>query len=733
MAVDVAVAPGPERVVPRVWLPVLFGVTAFLGAGLLFVVQPLVARLLLPAYGGSATVWSTSSLFFQVLLLVGYLYAHWSTVLLGSKRQPLLHGAVLLLPLLALPVALPADAVPDADRSPVLWLLWTLALMIGLPFAVVSTTGPLLQRWYSWTSGPGSDDPYFLFAASNVGSFGGLLAYPFLIEPFVSLDTQRLAWSAGFVVFVLLTATCALVARRDSVGADVSREPEVRTPLARGRMLRWMWWSFLPSGLMLAITAHIATDVASLPLLWVVPLAIYLATFVAAFSVRARGTSGTASRAAVAVTYVLAIASLGSAFSMNVAFSVGIAMLALALTGFAAHRRLANDRPEPVHLTTYYVVIAVGGALGGLVNGMLAPLVLDRVLEYPLLLAVTPLLVLGLPREVTCLDRFVSRNQLAWAGILVGLATATAVPIATEGLGGGLPLVTLLAGGTLTGLIVFRTLTRPAVMVIGLVLLGGVPLVYAQVGALHQSRTFYGSYRVLGTDDSHYLIHGTTVHGSQLLGERSMEPTTYYERSGPLGDIFRTLDHRRTVIVGLGAGGIAAYSEADTHMTYIEIDPEVERIARDPDLFTYLRDAQGKVDVEIGDGRLKMAEEPDGSVNLMILDAFSSDAIPVHLLTQDAIETYTDKLDSNGVLVVHISNRIFDLRPVLAGAAEGLGLSAEFGSADAEGDRAASEWVALAKDPENLEALDALPQWRPLDVDPVEWTDDRASILQVFR
>jgi spermidine synthase len=711
----------------------LFGTTAFVGAGLLFVVQPLIAKLILPSYGGSATVWSTSSLFFQVLLLMAYAYGHWSTSRLGPAWQPKAHLVVLLLPLVALPLAIPNNAAPPADASPALWLLRTLILVIGLPFAVVATTGPLLQRWYSWGDHRRSEDPYFLFAASNLGSFGGLLAYPLLIEPHLTLASQRAWWSGGFFVFVALTATCALSVRRSSQPAHEAaavRVPATARP-ARVQVLTWMALAFLPSSLMLGVTAHISTDVAAIPLLWVVPLAIYLATFVLAFARTSRVPPKRVTQWAVAVSFAVALTSVGLG-ALPVPLTIALNLIMLALVAYAAHARLAAERPSTEHLTGYYMVVATGGALGGLLNGLVAPMVFDRVLEYSLALMVVPLLLVGVRGDgETWLARQVDTNRVRAATIAIGILVV--------------PLVLGLAlrsadPGTRTALLTFLALAvgwwfahLPKAMAVALVVFFVVGAIGETRGVLERSRTFFGSYTVTSENGMHQLVHGTTVHGTQFRDRARRDiPTTYYSSTGPLGDVF-TSERENVAVVGLGTGTVAAYGRQGQTLTFFEIDPEIVRIARDPGLFSYIEDSDATVKTVVGDGRLGLAEAAPGSFDMILLDAFSSDSIPVHLLTEEALRTYIDRLTPDGLLVVHISNRMFQLEPVLASAADRLGLSAAVGrgAAGKEGS-SASTWVALGSDTA-VDQLRARPDWDALGTRQVRWTDDYSSILSVLK
>ena len=711
-------------------IALLFTLTAFVGAGLLFTIQPLVARLLLPAYGGSATVWSTCSLFFQTLLIVGYVYTHVTTTRIPRRAQPWLHLLVLAAPLLVLPVVLPTDAVPDADHSPVGWLLRSLVVMIGLPFVVLSTTGPLLQRWYSWSDGPRRDDPYFLFAASNVGSFGGLLAYPFLVEPRLTLEQQGVAFTGGFVVFAVLTAACGMVAAR---GTAARQGPVASAPSERpswADLTRWCGYAFLPSCLMLAVTHHLSTDVAPIPLLWVAPLSLYLATFVAAFAVRSRVVTATWPRAAAGLGMAtLALAPLAAAVSLWVTIAVNLLLVVVA--GYAAHRLLAARRPDPEHLTTYYLAVAVGGALGGVVNGLLAPVVFDRVLEYGLVVALLPLLGLG----ATWPTADHGRTRTRWLlGGLVVLLVAAAVPALLDSRGGGGVTVALLAlaAFTLLGWVLAR---MPVGMTGALVVAVIATALISDNGVVLRERTFYGSYTVHATDLMASLDHGTTMHGLQLRAPSLRgEPTTYYGRDAPLGDLLGELDASRTAAVGLGVGTLATYGESGDRITFLEIDEAVADIARDERFFTFLSDSAADVNVRIGDGRLLMADQPEHALDLVVLDAFSSDAIPVHLLTREAFTLYAARVATGGAIAVHVSNRHFDLVPVVAAAGAHLGWTGAVGRGGEGIEVRPSTWVVLSPDRALVDALMALERWQPLALDDtVVWTDDYSSVLTVLR
>ena len=716
-------------------MTLVFGAVALLGAGLLFVVQPLVARILLPYYGGSPTVWTTSALFFQTALLAGYALAHVSTVRLGPRRHPWVQSGLLLAPLLVLPLALPDDPAPPAGAEPVWWLLRTLAVVIGLPFLVLATSGPTIQRWFSWTQHRRSTDPYFLYAISNVGSFAGLLAYPFVIEPLLTLRQQERAWSWGYLLFAALSLVAAVLVRRRSSPADVDavrpsadREESVPWP----RRLRWVFWAFVPSSLMLGATTYITTDVAAVPLLWVVPLAIYLGTYVVAF---ARTTREPPRRAlwvgaAVAVLALLVI-QFSAAFPILLLFTVHLGVVAA--VGFAAHASLAADRPAPAHLTQFYLIMAVGGALGGLLNGVLAPLLLPGPWEYPIVLALTPLIALPALRGARLGLTRLTRAPFRLAASLVSIVAAMG-GIAWA-LAGGPPVLGALVAFLGVLLVLSTLLTRPAVLAGALTaaVLAGIVL---GPDRLFVDRTFFGSYAVVAVDDQHRLLHGTTLHGAQIWDpDPRLEPTTYYSRSGPLGDVFEFYGPGidEGTFVGLGVGTAASFGQPGQVFRFVEIDALVEQIAREEDLFTFLAGSDADVEVTIADGRLAVADQPVASNDLIVLDAFTSDAIPVHLLTREAFRTYASRLTADGVLAVHISNRHLDLRPVLASAARDLGITAVAATREPEEEGATpAAWVVLDPDAARAETFVREFGWERLAGEGVEWTDDYAPIVTVW-
>jgi hypothetical protein len=491
----------------------------------------------------------------------------------------------------------------------------------------------------------------------------------------------------------------------------------------------------LPSTLMLGATAHLSTDVASIPLLWVVPLALYLGSFVLAFARTSRKVPLTATKIAVA----LALLELVVTFSgplLPIWLSLSTSLLMLATVAYAAHSRLAVDRPAPEHLTTYYMVIASGGALGGLLNGFVAPAVFSSVLEYPLALGAVPLLLVG-ARSGGRLRQYLAGNLIrVTIVVLLVVCVVPGVRILLVLRSGDLRLaIVLLAVVLLTGWLLTQNAALALVAVLALALTN---VLVANHGVLDRSRTFYGSYRVVGDAGLHTFFHGTTVHGTQFGDPRRRDvPTTYYSRSGPLGDVFSVLDaHGLETVgaVGLGAGTLATYGRPGQRFTFFEIDPGVVRIAEDPRFFTYLRDSAASIRTVTGDGRLSLEKEPPASYDLLVLDAFSSDSIPVHLLTQEAIRMYASRLTPDGVLAFHVTNRLFDLQPVLHAAASSTGWTALVRTDDTPVAGAThSTWVLLGRDGAAVRALAGRPHWRPLAGAGVTRTDDYSSLLSVLR
>ena len=745
----------------------LFTATLALSAVLLFTVQPLFGKQLLPLLGGAPSVWNVCLVFFQTTLLAGYLYSHLMSTRLGVRRQVIVHAAVSLLPLAVLPLGVAGDWQPPVTGGHVIWLLGLLAVTVGPPFFVVSTNAPLLQRWFSRTSHPLAHDPYFLYAASNAGSVVGLLSYPTLIEPLLTRAAQAFWWAIGYGLLLVLTAACAVAMWRGnpptkapSVGgvpAEATAVPhrsDGRAPsgIDRGR---WFIQSAVPASLLLGVTTYITTDLGSFPLLWVVPLALYLLTFVNAFARRPVVSARQAS-ALLPLVVVPAVLSFMLAGGPGTTIWIPVHLLAFVVAAAAAHGRLAESRPAGRWLTEFFVWISAGGVAGSLVNALLAPAVLTGPFEYPAMLAAACFLRRDF-RDGDLWGRAVSRTGPVAGGrprhpsldlvLPIGLGVALVLFRSVAALAGWSSLVSVVVSDGVP--LAVCALLSPwrlrfglgvaSIVVAGLAAGGGTDAV------LFADRSFFGVIRV--TEDAsgrvRRLAHGTTVHGAQVVApDRRTEPTSYYHRRGPLGDVFATATGRaentRVGVVGLGTGATACHGHSDQRWTFFEIDPTIVEVARDPRLFSYLRDCRPSVRVVVGDGRRSLEREPDGVYDLLVVDAFGSDAIPVHLVTREAVDLYRRKLASNGWLVVHISNRYVDLEPVLGRIGRLLGLAMATrvdGSATPHPDGwLPSTWCVLADDEARLRSQFPPPRWRPPPGRASEpWTDDYAPVLTAVK
>ncbi len=731
----------------------LFTFTIFWGASLLFVVQPIFGRFLLPLLGGAPAVWNACVLFFQATLLAGYAYAHALSTRLTLKRQVIGHGLLMLVVLVSLPIAIPAGWTPPVDVNPVGWLLVTAAVAVGLPFFAVSATSPLLQRWLSLTRHPSARDPYFLYAASNIGSLLALLGYPLVIEPRLGLGQQSVWWSAGYGVLAVAMLVCGVLALRlrpppalspDGQGSILPEQVTPPPPTWRSRAV-WMLLAFVPSSLMLSVTNYITMDLASVPLLWVIPLAIYLGTYSLAFArkvwIRPVGSARVLRLALVTVVVTMALGG-----SEPIWLLVFVHLITLFAAALVCHQQLAARRPAPQHLTRFYFWMALGGVAGGMFNALIAPAVFDSVMEYPLGLVAVSLLLPATRAGVS--ERRPNWTDLAWP---LGLAAlCLLLPLLLRQLHEGFEkqvgqLLLFLPPAVLC--FWFSRHRLRFALGLSVLLLVGQLREHQHGRFVFAERSFFGILRVqaLHERNLYRLFHGTTVHGIQWRDpEREREPLAYYSRSGPLGDVMKAASpavRQRVAIVGLGAGGASCYAEPGQHWTYYEIDPLVARVARDPALFTYLNQSAGATRFVLGDARITLERVADGEYGLIVLDAYNSDAIPLHLLTREALRLYGSKLAPGGLLAWHITNRHLDLEPVLAALAkdgdwvcylrDDLDLSPE---ERAKG-RAPSRWAVMARAAADLGSLTENEDWREVHGQPGVrlWTDDYANLFSVLR
>lgn len=694
-----------------------------LSAALLMVVQPMMGRFLLPFLGGSPGVWNTCLFFFQAALLVGYAYAHYGPKWLGVRTHAVVHGVLLASAFVFLPFAVAAPATPP--QWPALWTLAALTTTVAFPYVLLAGTSSLAQLWLARTS---DADPYPLYAASNLGSFLGLFAYPLWLEPTFTGREQSILWQGGFALLtaMLWIAVASLMRNARSM------VPLPPTPRPSARIVaRWILLALAPSSLLLSVTLHLTTDITPMPILWLIPFGLYLLTFMAAFSGSLNRSHAVLSRYVPVAILFLIVVWLSEATEPFAVVVVG-PLIGFTWLCLSCHGELARTRPAADHLTAFYLWIALGGVLGGAINVLVAPFVFSSHLEYPLML-----IAIGALRPTTnnktgafaswaqAIGVGVGAFMLVGAGGLLGFPPGPAfqflllIPLAAS-----LLIPTPFAYALATALIVAAGLLAPSV----------------HGETIDRRRSFFGVHRVTRDGPLTKLVHGNTVHGIQSA-DAANEPLAYYHRQSPIGDVIQRLDAagrlRRVGVVGLGAGALAAYSRPGQHWTFFEIDPDVERIARTR--FSYLADARGRVDVVLGDARLSLADG-DETFDLLIVDAFGSDSIPTHLLTREAFEVYARRLSPHGLIAFHLSNRYLDLFPVLATMSDGWSAWRSDPQAwttsthDERVGRLSSWWGLLARTPED--AADVLTRrWTRLKAPPHfrPWTDDFVNLPAVIR
>ncbi len=675
----------------------LYALTIFISAVLLFLVQPIVAKQILPWFGGSAAVWTTCLVFFQFLLLFGYAYADWTTRKLTPKRQAVIHSVLLIISLLALPIIPDAAWKPAGDEDPTWRILGLLTVTIGLPYFLLSTTGPLLQAWFA-RSFP-SATVYRLFALSNFGSLLALVAYPFVVEPWVTTTEQSWTWSAGYLAFALLCTLSALYSARTP--AEVAQSASLQTGAmsssekapSTGDYTLWLLLAGMGSFMLLAVSNHIAHDIASVPFLWILPLTLYLLTFILCFE--GRQGRGWYQRIWFLGPMLVAVAAMAwSVYHergiVDVKEALPLFSLGLFLMCMFFHGELAAMKPSPRYLTGFYLMVSLGGALGGLAVGFLAPKIFNAYYEFGI-------------------------------GLLVTLALAVYLTRSAHRL---VPVAALAALGT-SGYYLFLHFD-------GL-----------SSNARVMERNFYGTLRVKDTgpesdpDTMRRMLHGMIMHGEQHLGPRRKEPTSYYGATSGVGQAILALQPSgpiRVGVVGLGVGTLAAYGRSDDVYRFYEINPQVIDAARKE--FFFLSDSAAKIETVLGDARLAMEREAPQQYDVLVIDAFSSDAIPVHLITREAMGVYLRHLKPGGVLAIHITNRFLRLGPVVKRLADDQSLHAILIDDDAKGsDLATTDWVLLSRDAELLKrpdvargqaAIEELPGLRI-------WTDSFNNLFQILK
>lgn len=721
----------------------LLGLVIFVSAALLFAIQPMFAKLILPLLGGSPAVWNTCVVFYEVVLVFGYFYAH-AISRLGIRTQLVIHLTLVVAALIVLPIRLPAGWHPPSVTFPVPWLLLLLCVSVGLPYFVVTTTSPLLQVWLSTTTNRFAKDPYFLYSASNAGSLVALLSYPLIVEPFFGLSTQSRLWSVGYYFFVGLIGTAGLfivkAASSPAREIEVGDHPATPSRVGIGRILSWVGLAFIPSSLMLSVTTYLSTEIAPIPLLWVLPLALYLITLIVAFS--KHRVSLNVSTIAALIALVPLIAIMTSQYPLPIGWLVPLHLIAFFFISLVCHTRLAADRPQTRQLTLYYLSISIGGALGGIFTAIVAPLVFKTVVEYPLVLV------------GACYVLRMRGDSIPWKIRALDIVLPTALFIALSLLFMASHFVYQLPGWVpalifaVSFLLCVTTLKHPwsfAVAAAAIIVVS-VPYSRSLEQRLLVDRDFFGISTVIQSGGYHVLVHSGTIHGIQNMGSVDRDiPLAYYSRNGPLGNVFSAL-HSRLVdrsiaLVGLGGGATTCYAGRLQKWVIYEIDPLVIQIATNPKFFTLVTDCVPGATVVKGDARLSLEAAPDATYSMMILDAYSSDYIPVHLITREALALYVRKLTPNGVLVFHITNHHFEISPVLANLANSEHLAClirrdeSVSRADSNGGVLPSTWVVMARSLSALSPLAKDRRWKALS--PVSsmrvWTDDYSSLITILR
>lgn len=716
----------------------LFIATILTGSFLLFLVQPLIARMALPRLGGAPAVWNSAMLVYQALLLGGYAYAH-ALSRLTIRRQSMIHLALLLLAALTLPITL-AELAPPAPGWEAAWVPLLFLMTIGPIFFVISAQAPLMQRWFA--AGDDSSDPYWLYAASNIGSFAGLLAYPMLLEPNLTINEQSTSWSIGYGVLIVLVALAAYsrwtsnaVATSDDGGAQAEA-------IGWKRICLWLALAAVPSGLMLSTTTHLTTDIVAMPLLWVIPLGLYLLSFVFAFNENSRvGTWLTKAAPAVLLfaggTAIIGVSDgplTNAIISLTMLFTVSVAL----------HRRLYDDRPGAARLTYFYLVMSAGGVFGGILNGLLAPVLFDWVWEHPLLL-LSAAVLLPMNASLSWMDRLRIAPEHRRPTLLLILIVSTVMAnLQYQALLAEADALALLVTLAFVGLGLLLCGSRAmfccmlALLMIGRGGLGEITKSFEGM----RDRSFFGIYTLVDAEDLglRRLIHGTTLHGIQWQdAAKRKQPTTYYGYTSGVGLTMQAApqlvgDNARIGAVGLGVGTLACYAKPGQSWDFFEIDPLVAEYSANGS-FTFLKDCTPDAKTHLGDARLVLEDMGEDVFDILVIDAFSSDVIPLHLVTRDAFAIYDRNLEKDGVLLIHISNRYMNLAPMISALARANKMDAMMRIDPNQPENAITQsiWVALSSNPQKLVALrKASPAdaWADMP-EPAKriWTDDFASVL----
>lgn len=722
--------------------PAGFGVALFGSAFLLFWIEPLIARMLLPYLGGSQNVWNTCLVFFQAVLLLGYTYAYVLARFCSLRYQAIVHTIIMAAGAGFLPIVIASTWSPPAAISPVVVLFGILLVLLGLPFFALSANGPLLQQWYCAAAGKDMRNPFPLYAVSNAGSLAALVAYPLLVEPNLTLSRQTTLWMDGYLALtgMIMFAGClAAFGQTQSRTVAPATTPAPAWPVR----LNWLVYAALPSSLLLGVTGYVTTDIASFPFLWIVPLSLYLLSFILTFSKRPLLDHALAVKLLPVAILWAAAGFLLSSVSLFAAASIEFA--AFFFIAVVCNGELARIKPHPDRLTEFYLWISLGGVVGGVLTALVSPLLFKDFVEYPLALSLTCLLTPG--EAGTRKDAYGHRILDSYGPLILGSAIILVVVQPFALVNGYLSGGATVAGLALAGYCAVARKPRNLLLIALAVLLTLhiQQLLLTRYGStVSRDRSFYGVYTVTENRAAGYrmMFHGPTLHGVERIDAKKYEPLTYYAAGGPLGDVMRAVGPRSKsiAVIGLGIGSTGCYATARQSWTFYELDPLVQKIASDSGLFHSLEQCAPNAKIVLGDGRLKLAEAGRNQYDLLILDAFSSDAIPVHMLTREAFEGYARALKPHGVMAIHITNRHFDLAPVISRTAPAAGFITYQRSFTApEGSDVAalssSRWMVLARYPNDLRRIVANSGWEKGEPKPNTklWTDDYSNVLSALK
>jgi hypothetical protein len=732
----------PSAASGRGALLAVFIAAIFWSAALLFVVEPMFTKMVLPRLGGSPSVWSVAMVFFQTALLAGYAYAHALVSIVPRRIAVGIHIAVMLAACLALPLGIAGGWGRPPDLGEPFWLLALFAVSIGLPFFALAANGPLLQAWFAQTDHPAAKDPYFLYAASNVGSFLALISYPLVIEPFIPLGLQTRLWSIGFFVLIAMIAGCGALLWRARDQAPPATEAAEASPPTWADVGAWVALAAVPAALLIAVTAHISTDVAAVPLLWVIPLALYLLTFVLVFARK----PFIPHWLVVAVQPVFILALVGQIILepvKTIVGAIGIHLVVFFVIALVCHGELVRRRPAPQHLTAFYLFMSAGGMIGGIAAGLVAPYVFNTVAEYPILIVLAVLCRPGLKQPATRGERLLELGALAAAAVILFVLMRIALDLDER-------TFNLLVGLMLISTVMFWRAPLPFAAIVAVALMFN--RVYLDTAGGLSVRSFFGVVKVTDYTNANgtyrVLTHGTTIHGGQRIRDASGNPITgrpevlmYYYDGSAMAQVMDAVRERNNgpisyAVVGLGAGSLACRAHPLDTLRYYEIDPKIVKLATDPAVFTFISECRPEVAITLGDARLTLADAPDGSYDIIYVDAFTSDAIPIHLMTREAMAIYEKKLRPHGIVVMHISNRHLELGSVVTGIAAANGMVTRLNEGgDYSEDDSLYKFIGTvavsARADEDFGSLASSSYWPRKEPDPRQrvWTDDYSNIV----